>query len=133
MGGAVIVESWAMTLREYLADERYQTWYWLLNACYLVVTMAVFFLFAPTGILNAVLAIPIMVFMFLFVPNLFRLIRCPRCSARLGALGYWAVLARVEGARHQRGRAGALQQIERLGKCPNCGLLLDVEIGPAPK
>jgi DNA-directed RNA polymerase subunit RPC12/RpoP len=127
------IESQPMTLREYLADTKYQTWYWLLSACYVVVAMAVFFLLAPRGILDAMLAIPSMVLMFLFCPYLFRLIRCPRCSARLGALGYWAVLAMVQGARYQRARASALQQIERLGKCPNCGLRLDEEIGPAPK
>ena len=76
-----------MTLREYLADTKYQTWYWLLSTCYVVVAFAAFFLLAPIGILNAMLAVPSLVLMFVFVPYLFRLIHYPRCSARLGALG----------------------------------------------
>ncbi len=122
-----------MTLREYLADTKYQTLYWLLSTGYVVVAFAAYFLLAPIGILDAVLAVPCLILMFLFAPYLFRFIRCPRCSARLGALGYWAVMATVSGARHQRARASSLQQIERLGKCPHCGLRLDEEIGPAPK
>jgi DNA-directed RNA polymerase subunit RPC12/RpoP len=120
-----------MTLREYLADAKYQTWYWLLNVSYVVVVGAAIYLLAPVigGTLVAVLGVPSMMLMFLFGPRLFRLIRCPRCSARLGALGYWAVMTRAQGARFQPIRDIALRQIESLGKCPNCGLRLDEEIG----
>jgi DNA-directed RNA polymerase subunit RPC12/RpoP len=130
----VIVESRPMTLREYLADSKHQTWYWLLSGCYVVGVVAAVYLLAPVGgILVPALGIPSLLLMFLLGPNLFRLIRCPRCSARLGALGYWAVMTRAQGARFQRVRPIALQQIERLGKCPNCGLRLDEAIGPTPK
>jgi hypothetical protein len=124
-----------MTLREYLADTKYQIWYWLLSACYVVVAFAAIYLLAPVigGALISTLVLPTLLLLFLFGPRLFRLIRCPRCSARLGALGYWVVMTRAQGARFQRVRPIALQQIERLGKCPSCGLLLDEEIGPAQK
>ena len=131
----MIVESRPMTLREHLADTKYQTWYWLLSACYVVVAFAAIYLLAPVigGTLVSTLVLPSLLLMFLFGPYVFRLIRCPRCSARLGALAYWVVITRAQGARFRQARPIALQQIERLGKCPNCGLRLDEEIGPAPK
>jgi hypothetical protein len=134
MGSAMIVEYRPMTLREYLADSKHQTRYWLLSGCCAIGIVAATYLLAPVGgILVPALAVPSLLLMFLFGPYLFRLIRCPRCSARLGAPGYWAVITRAQGARFQRVRPIALQQIERLGKCRNCGLRLDEEIGPAPK
>jgi DNA-directed RNA polymerase subunit RPC12/RpoP len=120
-----------MTLREYLADAKYQTWYWLLSVCYVIGVGAAIYLLAPVigGTLVAVLGVPSLVLMFLLGPHLFRLIRCPRCSARLGALGYWAVTTAALGRRFQQPvRDIANRQIERLGKCPNCGLRLDEEI-----
>jgi hypothetical protein len=83
----MIVESRPMTLREYLADTKYQIWYWLLSACYVVVAFAAIYLLAPVigGTLISTLVLPSLLLMFLFGPYLFRLIRCPRCSARLGA------------------------------------------------
>jgi DNA-directed RNA polymerase subunit RPC12/RpoP len=121
-----------MTLREHLADAKYQTWYWLLSVCYVISVGAAIYLLAPVigGTLVAVLGVPSMMFMFLFGPQLFRLIRCPRCSARLGALGYWAVMTKAqgEGGRFRQVRPIALKQMERLGKCPHCGLALDEQI-----
>ena len=116
-----------MTLREYLADTKYQAWYWLLSVCYVVVAAATIYLLAPIigGTFIAALVLPSLLLLFLLGPQLFRLIRCPRCSARLGALGYWAVVTRAQGARFQQARPIALRQIESLGKCPNCGLRLD--------
>jgi DNA-directed RNA polymerase subunit RPC12/RpoP len=124
-----------MMLREYLADTKFQIWYWLFSVCYIVVAVAAIYLLAPVigGTLISVLVMPSLLLLFLLGPRLFRLIRCPRCSARLGALGYWAVVTSAQGARFRQARPIALQQIERLGKCPNCGLRLDEEIGPAPK
>jgi hypothetical protein len=55
-------------------------------------------------------------------------IPCPRCGASLGRLGY-SYFAAVTG----RARAYDMEQAEKLGKCPHCGLRLDEEIGPAPK
>lgn len=119
-----------MTLRQYLADAKYQTWYWLLSFSHVVVLGAAIYLLAPVlgGTLVAVLGVPSLLLMFLFGPQLFRFIRCPRCSVRLGALGYWAVMTRAQDARFQSVRPIALRQIERLGKCPHCGLRLDEEI-----
>jgi DNA-directed RNA polymerase subunit RPC12/RpoP len=118
-----------MTLREYLADAKYQTWYWLLSASYPIGVAAAIYLLEPAGgVLVAMLGVPSLLLMFLFGPYLFRLIRCPRCSARLGAIAYWAVMTRAQGARFQPVRDIALRQIERLGKCPHCGLRLDEEI-----
>jgi DNA-directed RNA polymerase subunit RPC12/RpoP len=135
-GGASIVESCPMTLRQYLADAKYQTWYCLLSVCYVIAVGAAIYTLAPIigGTLVAVLGVPSLMLMFLFGPQLFRLVRCPRCSARLGALGYWAVMtnAQGEGGRFRQVRPIAFKQIERLGKCPNCGLRLDEEIGAAP-
>jgi DNA-directed RNA polymerase subunit RPC12/RpoP len=120
-----------MTLREYLADAKYQTWYWLLSVSYVISVGAAIYLLAPIigGALVAVLGVPSMMLMFLFGPQLFRLIRCPRCSARLGKLGYWAVTTAAQGRRFDPVRDIALRQIERLGKCPHCGLTLDEPIG----
>jgi DNA-directed RNA polymerase subunit RPC12/RpoP len=119
-----------MTLREYLADAKYQICYWLLNVSFVIGGVAAIYLLAPVigGTVIAVLAVPSMMLMFLFGPRLFRLIRCPRCSARLGALAYWAVMTRAQGARFQPVRDIALRQIESLGRCSNCGLRLDEEI-----
>jgi DNA-directed RNA polymerase subunit RPC12/RpoP len=121
-----------MTLRQFLADAKYQTWYWFLSVCYVISLGAAIYLLAPVigGTLVAVLGVPSLMLMFLLGPHLFRLIHCPRCSARLGALGYWAVMTRAQGARFQPVRHIALRQIERLGKCPNCGLRLDEQIPP---
>jgi DNA-directed RNA polymerase subunit RPC12/RpoP len=119
-----------MTLRQYLADAKYQTWYCLLSVCYVIAVGAAIYTLAPIigGTLVAVLGVPSLMLMFLFGPQLFRLVRCPRCSARLGALGYWAVMTRAQGGRFQPVRYIALRQIEHLGKCPHCGLRLDEEI-----
>jgi len=121
----------AMTLREYLADAKYQTWYWLLSVSYVIAVAGAIYLFAPIGgILVPMVGLLGLMLMFLFGPYLFRLIRCPRCSARLGALGYWAVTTAALGSRFQQPvRDIANRQIERLGKCPNCGLRLDEPIG----
>jgi hypothetical protein len=124
-----------MTLRQYLADSKYQTWFWLSSFCYPIGIGAAIYLLAPVigGALVVVLGVPSLMVMFLLGPNLFRLIRCPRCSARLGALGYWAVMtaSQGEGGRFRLVRPLALKQIEQLGKCPSCGLRLDEEIGAA--
>jgi DNA-directed RNA polymerase subunit RPC12/RpoP len=127
-----LVESRAMTLREYLADTKYQTRYWLLSVFCVISFGVAIYLLAPVvgGTVVAVLGVPSLLLMFLFGPQLFRLIRCPRCSARLGALGYWVISTRAQGARFQPIRDIALRQIDRLGKCPSCGLRLDEEIGP---
>lgn len=121
-----------MTLRQYLADAKYQTWYWILSFCYVIGVGATIYLLAPVigGTLVAALGVPSLLLLFLLGPRLFRLIRCPRCSARLGALGYWVVMTKAqgEGGRFRQVRPIALKQIERLGKCPNCGLRLDEEI-----
>ena len=116
-----------MTLRQYLADGKYQAWYWLLNVSYVVLVGGASYLLAPIigGTLVAVLGVPCLMLLFLFGPHLFRLIPCPRCSGRLGALGYWAVMTRAQGARFRPIREIALRQIESLGKCPHCGLRLD--------
>jgi len=133
---AQIVECTGMTLRQYLADSKYQACYWLSSVCYVIGFGAATYLLAPVigGALVVVLGVPSLMLMFFFGPFLFRLIRCPRCSARLGALGYWAVMTKAqgEGGRFRQVRPIALKQIERLGKCPNCGLRLDEEIGAAP-
>jgi DNA-directed RNA polymerase subunit RPC12/RpoP len=121
-----------MTLREHLADAKYQTWYWLLSVSYVISVGAAIYFLAPVigGTLVAVLGMPSLMLMFLFGPQLFRLIRCPRCSARLGALAYWAVMTKAqgEGGRFRQVRPIALKQIQRLGKCPHCGLALDEQI-----
>jgi hypothetical protein len=123
-----------MTLRQYLADSKYQTWYRFSSVCYVIACWAEISLLAPIiGSAGAMgLGVLSLMLMFLFGPSyLFRRIRCPRCSARLGAVGYWAVMTtgQAEGGRFRQIRAVALKQVEHLGKCPNCGLLLDEEIG----
>ena len=117
-----------MTLRQHLAAGKYQAWYWLLSVCYIIGGVAVpMYLLEPVfGPRAIVLAVPSIMLMFLLGPQLFRLIRCPRCSARLGALGYWAVTMRAMRSRSVRDLS--LGQIERLGKCPHCGLGLDEQI-----
>jgi DNA-directed RNA polymerase subunit RPC12/RpoP len=123
----------AMTLGEYLSGAKYQTWYWLLSVGYVISVAAAIYLLEPAGgILVVVLGVPSLLLMFLFGPHLFRLIRCPRCAAHLGKIGYWVVMTSALGRRLQRpARDIALRQIERLGKCPHCGLRLDEPIGAA--
>lgn len=125
-----------MTLRQYLTGSKYQAYYWLSSVCYVIGFGAATYLLAPVigASLVVVLGVPSLMLMFFFGPFLFRLIRCPRCSARLGALGYWVVMTKAqgEGGQFRQVRPIALKQIERFGKCLNCGLGLDEEIGAAP-
>jgi hypothetical protein len=119
-----------MTLREYLADPKYQALYWLLSIGSVVGVGGAIYLLAPVGgALVAMLGVPSLLLLFLLGPHLFRLVRCPRCSAHLGALAYWAIMTNAQGGRFRQVRPIALREIERLGKCPNCGLRLDEEIG----
>jgi|SRR5579863_1274158 len=118
-----------MTLREYLADPKYQALYWLLSIGSVVGVGGTIYLLAPVGgVLVVMLGVPSLLLIFLFGPYLFRLIRCPRCSAHLGALAYWAITTRAQGARFRPIQDIALRQIEGLGKCPRCGLRLDEPI-----
>jgi hypothetical protein len=113
-----IVESWLMTLRQYLdAQGRRSKWItvavfipccgvvWAFGSRYVWIGPALFTWFAAVMHVFAT-AIP-----------------CPRCRAPLGRVGY-----RYFFAISSRAHICSTERAEYLGKCPNCALHLDEQI-----
>jgi hypothetical protein len=120
-----------MTLRQYLAQNRYGDYYgFLLFAGLIFLPATIFFVWWLGGPpLITVLAAGATFAALIAAHQLFRLIRCPRCSKRLGELGYTAVMSNIEGRRWGLRQNIAIRRTKKLGKCPHCGLRLDEEIG----
>ena len=119
-----------MTLREYLDQKPYQTYYWLWYVCCIIFGAfpTIYLLGSSFGSLPAMLGGVGLMLAFILGQRLFRLIRCPRCSARLGELAYMCAMSKIR-RRVGPDRATAARQVERLGSCPSCGLRLDEETG----
>jgi DNA-directed RNA polymerase subunit RPC12/RpoP len=122
-----------MTLRQYLAQNRYGDYYgFLLFAPVICVPLSLYIAWRLGGTPIVMVIVAGANFVaFIAGHQLFRLIRCPRCSKRLGELGYTAVMSNIEGRRWGLRRDIAIRRTEKLGKCPNCGLRLDEALGPA--
>jgi len=121
-----------MTLREYLSRGGLQDRYWLVLPITLVCNLGLIHLLPRTYFGIAVMiSVPGTPLVYIYAPQLFRLVRCPRCHARLEELAYVAVMGHGSQMRWAPRVQKAARRAERLGKCPNCGLRLDEEIGPA--
>lgn len=124
------VESWPMTLRQYLAQNRYlvNAWLLLIALCIGSPASACCVMWLGGSVLLVMLAIFAWLAAYIAAAQLFSMIHCPRCSKPLGQLACLVVMSRLP----HRYRDGETR-IEKLGKCPHCGLGLDEEIGTARK
>jgi hypothetical protein len=115
-----------MTLRQYLDRDRYRDFGFVLMVCCIVGMCASAYLLKAHPLAQA-LGLGCSMLLPISGLNLRRLIRCPRCSARLGQLAWIYALSRPgkRGRRHPT----AVIKLEQLGGCPHCGLRLDQEIG----
>jgi hypothetical protein len=126
--GAAIVESQPMTLRQYLGRERYTIIQIGLMVCCWVGMAASVYVLKPFGPLAQSLGGAGSMILLVLGSRLPRLIRCPRCSHRLGQVAEMYSLSQP-GAKRRKVDASAAWKLETLGGCPNCGLRLDEEIG----
>jgi hypothetical protein len=115
-----------MTLRDYLTQDRYLVYAWfpLIALCIGAPASACCVVWLRGSVLLVVLAIFAWLAAYLAATQLLGRIHCPRCSKPLGQLACLVVLSRLP----HRYRDGG-DRAEMLGKCPNCGLRLDEEIG----
>jgi hypothetical protein len=120
-----------MTLRQYLGRPGFHDRYFLLVLCAWICLGALIFLLRSTPGVAAMLVLPSSLLAYMYTPQLFRLVRCPRCHRRLSELAYVAIIGSGPQLRWGPRIEKAARRAERLGKCPNCGLRLDEEIGPA--
>src|ERR1700678_3465780 len=81
-----------MTLRQYLERERYEILGMVFMVCVWIGMAASVYLLKPFGPLAQTLGGACSLSMLFIGPRLFRLIRCPRCSAHLGEVAqiHWA-------------------------------------------
>jgi hypothetical protein len=114
-----------MTLRQYLAQNRYRVYSWLLliALCIGVAASAPCVVWLGGSVLWVVLAICGWLAAYIAATQLFSMIHCPRCSRPLGQLACLVVMSKMP-HRYRDATEGA----ERLGKCPHCGLRLDEPI-----
>jgi len=119
-----------MTLREYLGRPGLQDRYWLVFPFTFMWMGGLMFLLRSSPGIAAALCLLSMPLMWIYAPQLFRLVRCPRCRGRLGELAYVAIMSRGPQTRWGPPIAKVARRAERLGKCPNCGLRLDEDIEP---
>jgi DNA-directed RNA polymerase subunit RPC12/RpoP len=115
-----------MTLRDYLAQDRYLVYAWLplIALCIGAPASACCVIWLRGSVLFVVLAIFACLAAYFAATQLLVKIHCPRCSKPLGQLACLVVLSRLP----HRYR-DAENRAEKLGKCPHCGLRLDEEIG----
>jgi hypothetical protein len=82
-----------MTLRQYLNRAVFQDFYFLLMVCSWICIVALIFLLRSTPGVAALVCLPSVLLMYIYTPQLFRLVRCPRCHGRLEELAYVAIMS----------------------------------------
>jgi hypothetical protein len=120
-----------MTLRQYLGRAGLHDRYWVVLPRALIWIGALLFLLRSAPGIAAMVCVPSVLLMYIYTPQLFRLVRCPRCHGRLGELAYVAIMSSGPQLRWGPPIEKAARRAERLGKCPKCGLRLDEDIEPS--
>ena len=117
-----------MTLRQYLGRPGLHDRYWLVLPGALIWVGALLFLLRSSPGIAAMICVLSVPLMYIYTPQLFRLVRCPRCHKRLGELAYVAVMGSGPQLRWGPSIEKAARRAERLGKCQHCGLRLDEDV-----
>ena len=113
-----------MTLRQYLGRPGLHDRYWLVLPGALIWVGALLFLLRSSPGIAAMICVLSVPLMYIYTPQLFRLVRCPRCHKRLGELANVAVMGSgpqlTVGATNREGRSAsrAFGQVPALRPAP---------------